>query len=79
MAYLATFERIGRNRNVEQLTIDADEPNAIADAIHGRARRNLGSRFFTVMVDLAEDTFLIEGGRFGRGTLAVVTEQEVDG
>jgi hypothetical protein len=68
--YVATFERIGRRHDVPPLTVDSADPDAIAEAVWAYARQFLGSRWFDVVVDLAELRGSIEFGRFGKFTLA---------
>lgn len=77
-----SFERIGRNHNVEDLVIPGVEPtehnaDAIAEAVYLHARPHLMSRDVEVVVDVEGLTANIYAGfhAAGRGT---ITEDEPD-
>ena len=67
--YVARFDRIGRNHDVPDLTVDGTADD-IAYAIHKYARGFLGSRDYIVTLDLTALTGSIGLGRFGSFTLA---------
>lgn len=61
--YRVTFERIGRNHNVEPMSFeDVNDPDELAALIYERGRRHLMSRGVDVTVDLGDMT-----GRFYAG------------
>jgi hypothetical protein len=71
------FERIGRSGTTPAdrltLTIPAEhagDPDKVAHLVFRHARRNLVSSEFGVTVDLDAGTVSLEGGRYGRGTIA---------
>lgn len=67
---IINFDRIGRNHNVDPLTVDdSAAPDAVAEAVWGYARRFLTSHDFDVAVDLSSGVISIEWGRFGRGVI----------
>lgn len=73
--YVVSFERIGRNHEVPELTVTASSPDDLADRIHKYAKRYLASAYFDVDV-LSDDggqtgKVSIELGRFGGGTFRV--------
>lgn len=75
--YRVTFERIGRNHNVPPTTVEANDPDELAERVYRYARQYLLSRDFDVDV-LSEDDghtgkVAIGWGRFGAGTFEEVT------
>ncbi|AYF30638.1 hypothetical protein CSH63_24975 [Micromonospora tulbaghiae] len=73
--YRVEFARVGRNHNVSPfgpIVSGPDHTGRLAEAIHRYAGRHLGSRFYTVDVDLAAGKGWIEGGRFGTFTVTRV-------
>ncbi len=71
-AYIATFERIGRNHNVPPLTVSGT-PDEIAERVYHYSLGFLGSRDVMVSVDMDEMTGSINAGRFGTFTFAEAT------
>lgn len=77
--YVCRFERIGRNRNVPDLTVTV--PSGIPPigrielAVAALARKHLSSRFFDVDVELGEDgrgAGFLSWGRSGKFSVEVV-------
>ncbi|MCK9549150.1 hypothetical protein [Aquamicrobium sp.] len=69
ICYDVTFERIGRNRNVASLGVEAADADELAAEIHKYARPHLRSRDYDVEVDLQKGEGFIScgmhcGGRF---------------
>ena len=67
--YVIEFERIGRRRDLEPLHVSAADADDLAAQVFRHADRYLGSREFTVLVDLEQGTVSIGAGRFGRGSV----------
>jgi hypothetical protein len=70
--WVIEFRRIGRVENPKPLYVACFErPDALAEKIHRYAAKFLTSRSFEVDVNIlgASGTVLIEGGRFGEGTI----------
>ncbi|MEU4367522.1 hypothetical protein [Micromonospora chersina] len=73
--YRVEFARVGRNHNVAPfgpVVSGNNHADRIAEEVHAYAGRHLGSRFYTVDVDLAAGKGFIEGGRFGTFTVTRV-------
>lgn len=75
--YKITFDRIGRTRNHQPLTVTANgDPETtggdIADAVYGYARNHLISRDFDVYADPENGKGSIDGGKFGTFTIEEV-------
>lgn len=68
-AYIVEFERIGRSHDVPPLTTTAESAAHLAEQVYDYARRFLGSKGYTVVVDLDEMSGSIEAGRFGAFTV----------
>lgn len=75
--YKVVFDRVGRSRLPEALTVrltisditsEADRDYA-AEVLYKHCRRFLTSAEFTVTVDFSTGQVWIEAGRFGRGRL----------
>lgn len=71
MSYIVNFERIGRNRSVEPLTVQSDDPDTIAEAIYKYARPKLASKDVEVTVNLEKLTGIIEVGWNNGGTFTL--------
>jgi hypothetical protein len=69
--YRVFFDRIGRNRQVEPLTTDAANADALAEQIYAYARPHLRSRDVGITVDLAKGDGLILCGFNTGGTFTV--------
>lgn len=69
--YLVTFDRIGRNHNVEPLNVQSDGPNHLAEQIYHYARPHLRSRDVDVVVDLDAGSGHILCGFNNGGTFTV--------
>lgn len=70
--WIIEFRRIGRVESPKPLYVACFErPDALAEKIHRYAAKFLTSRSFEVDVNIlgASGTVLIEGGRFGEGTI----------
>jgi hypothetical protein len=87
MRLLVEFVRVGRNHYVAPLSCQFDRTdeesfNHLVDAIYKHADRHLISRAYHVDVLLDPATgigeVLIDGGRFGRGTISPQPEGEPD-
>ena len=61
MAYIAKFDRISRNHNVEPLNV-AGTPDAIAEQVWNYARPKCASRDIEVCVDMERMTGTIFAG-----------------
>lgn len=75
MTATVTFERVGRSHAVGEVTVESTDPAVIAEHVHRHVKPLLRSKAYDVDVVLHADgtgTCLIEGGRFGRGTVEVV-------
>ncbi len=69
-AYVATFDRIGRNHNVAPLTVTGNA-DAIAEQVWRYARTKLGSRDIEVSIDLDALTGRIFAGVRNAGSLTL--------
>lgn len=67
--YTLKFERVGRNRHVPDLVVDAPDVDALTEAAYREVGKHLGSRSYEVVVDLERMTGSVEWGRFGRFTI----------
>jgi hypothetical protein len=81
--YRISFNRVGRRRDVPELTttVQGDNPaQLLAEALHPYVGRFLGSSEYTVAVDLEPDgssgTGDIAGGRFGTFNFAEIGTAE---
>jgi hypothetical protein len=77
-----TFDRIGRH-GTTSLRFDgnlADDPDEIERLIRGHIRttRLIASREYDVLVDIEGARVLLDGGRFGRGTIAGLPSRPAD-
>ena len=80
--YRVTFDRIGRNHAVPELTTTAADLDDLAENVHDYARRYLVSNDYEVSVRGAEDVEEVEvsdkgkvyigWGRYGTGTFEEV-------
>lgn len=80
-AVVVEFERIGRRRDVPSITVESTDPDVIAERVYRHAGAFLASRAFDVEVGMRADgtgDVFIDGGRFGRGTLAPVAPSALD-
>lgn len=75
MAYVATFDRIGRNHDVEPLNV-AGDADAIAEQVFKYAYPKLMSRDVNVVVDLEQREATIFAGFHvaGRATLTELAD-----
>jgi hypothetical protein len=73
------FDRVGRH-GTTSLRIDSTDPDEIARQIrkHIRTNRLIASREFDVHVDIEGARVLLDGGRFGRGTIAGLPSRPAD-
>jgi hypothetical protein len=69
-AYLATFDRIGRNHDVAPLAVTGDA-DAIAEQVWRYARTRLGSRDVEVSIDLEARAGRIFAGMRNAGSLTL--------
>lgn len=69
--YTVTFERIGRERNLPPLVVEADGPDHLAEVVYHHARPHLVSRDVEVVVDLGAGTGQIFCGFNNGGTFTV--------
>lgn len=75
--YKAVFDRLGRSRLPDALTvrltipdIDSEEDrDYAAEVLYRHCKRYLASSEFTVTVDFSTGQVWVDGGRFGRGRL----------
>lgn len=72
-SYFVTFDRIGRNRSVEPLTVDADSDDSLAEKIYRYAKPHLISRDIEVTVDCETGRGQIWAGWNNGGTFTVET------
>lgn len=87
MRLLVEFVRIGRNHHVAPLSCQFDHTdeesfNRLVDNIYRHADRHVRSREYHVDVFLDPATgigeVIIDGGRFGRGTISPQPEGDAD-
>jgi hypothetical protein len=62
------FDRIGRNHNVQNLTVDSDDADVIAGEVFIYARKYLASRDVNVVVDVDKGIVSIFAGFHNGGT-----------
>lgn len=77
--------RIGRRDDLDPFTVvipDSDETDAqrLSEGLHNYVADLLMSKTYNTSVDLKKGTFLIEGGRFGKGRVEIKeqTDDEPD-
>lgn len=75
--YKVVFERVGRSRLPEALTVrltifditSEEDRDYAAEVLYRHCKKYLTSAEFSVTVDFTTGVVYIEGGRFGRGRL----------
>lgn len=73
MKYLVTFNHVGRGKLIGQtIEFTAAGPSELASKIYYVAAKHLVSKHFDVEVDIEAGKGLIEQGRFGSFTVAVL-------
>ena len=73
--YRVSFERVGRNHDVEPMRFeDVTEADELAALIHQRVRGLLGSRFYEVVVELDDGVGEIIVGGFRPAGRFTITE-----
>jgi hypothetical protein len=73
--------RIGRRDDLEPFVVvipDSDETDAqrLSEGLHSYAADLLMSKTYSASVDLKKGTFLIEGGRFGKGRIEIKEQSD---
>ena len=74
--YLVTFERIGRNHDVQPLTVGAVSGDELAEAVYDYARPMLVSRDIEVFVNLDEGRGFIACGMAHNGGNFVIQPKD---
>lgn len=74
MKYTINFDRIGRQRNIDPLTVDADNADDLAAKVYRFARPRLASRDVEVFCDLATGHGWITVGFHNGGSFTIIPE-----